>query len=268
MDEVRKFSVFGIPVKHSLSPLIHKEFAKEQGINIQYKTIEPDSVDHFQTHADSFFSKKGLGANITIPFKEQAFDFAEEHDLSALECGCANTLALQNNKIKAFNTDGQGFIKDLEEKKIILSEKKVLILGAGGSARSIVNSLSKANVKKMAILSRTQKKVENLIEKYKSVSDICNYEENLKYHFIINTTPISLNDEKIDFPINIFGSSSISYDLFYSKTETKFQLWSKDNGAHKTYDGLGMLIEQAALSYDIWNDFKPNTKGLAKRLGF
>ena len=85
MDEVRKFSVFGIPVKHSLSPLIHKEFAKEQGINIQYKTIEPDSVDHFQTHADSFFSKKGLGANITIPFKEQAFDFAEEHDLSALE---------------------------------------------------------------------------------------------------------------------------------------------------------------------------------------
>ena len=268
MDEVKKFSVFGIPVKHSLSPLIHKEFARQQGINIQYKTIEPDSVEHFETHANSFFSKNGFGANITIPLKEQAFNFADEHDASASECGCANTLILQNNKIKSFNTDGDGFIKDLKEKEISLSEKKILVLGAGGSARSIINSLSKINVAMIGIFSRTQTKVDTLIDKYKNFTNLCNYEENLKYDFIINTTPISLNDEKIDFPINIFNTSSISYDLFYSKTKTKFQLWSKDNGADKAYDGLGMLIQQAALSYDIWNNFKPNTKEIASKLGF
>ena len=128
--------------------------------------------------------------------------------------------------------------------------------------------MSKINVKKIGILSRTQTKVDMLIDKYKNFTTLCNYEENLKYDFIINTTPMSLNDEKIDFPINIFNTSSISYDLFYSKTKTKFQLWSKDNGADKAYDGLGMLIQQAALSYDIWNNFKPNTKEIASKLGF
>jgi len=268
MDEIKKFAVIGIPIKHSLSPKIHGEFAKQQGINIQYKMIEPDSEGHFETHAQSFFSKKGYGANITIPFKEQAFAFADDHDASALECGCANTLILQNNRIKAFNTDGEGFIKDLNEKKISLIEKKILILGAGGSARSIINSLSKIKVEKIDILSRTQRKIDELIDKYKNLSNICNFKEGLKYDFIINTTPVSLKNENIDFPANIFSSSSVSYDLFYSKTITKFQSWSENNGALKTYQGLGMLIEQAALSYDIWNNFKPNTKKIANKLGF
>ena len=128
MDEIRKFCVFGLPVKHSLSPLIHKEFAKQQGINIQYKLIEPDSEEHFDTHAQSFFSKKGYGANITIPFKEKAYNFADSYDTSAIECNCANTLMLKDNEIRAFNTDGLGFINDLTNKDISLSEKKILIL--------------------------------------------------------------------------------------------------------------------------------------------
>ena len=206
MDEIKKFSVIGIPVKHSLSPKIHQEFAKQQGINIQYKMIEPDSVNHFETHANSFFSKKGYGANITIPFKEQAYVLANDHDVSAAECGCANTLILQNNKIKAFNTDGGGFIRDLKEKDILLTEKKILILGAGGSARSIINSLSKVNVEKIDILSKTQKRVDHLIGKYKNLANVCNYKEGLNYDFIINTTPISLKNEKIDFVLTIINN--------------------------------------------------------------
>ena len=120
MDEIKKFAVIGIPIKHSLSPKIHKEFAKQHGLNIQYKMIEPDSEEHFETHTQSFFSKKGYGANITIPFKEKAFLFADIHDESTIECGCANTLVSQENKIKSFNTDGEGFINDLIMKKIEL----------------------------------------------------------------------------------------------------------------------------------------------------
>ena len=268
MDEIKKFAVIGIPIKHSLSPIIHKEFAKQQGINIQYKMIEPDSEEHFETHAQSFFSKKGYGANVTIPFKEKAFLLADSHDESVIECGCANTLISQDNKIKSFNTDGEGFINDLIMKKIELLNKKILILGAGGSARSIINSIIKNNIDKIDILSKTKEKIDVLIDKYKDKSNISHYEDGSNYDLVINTTPVSLTNEKINFPTNIFNNKSIGYDLFYSKNNTSFQSWSQNNGATKVYDGLGMLIEQAALSYKIWNNFEPSTKDLKNKLGF
>ena len=268
MDEIKKFTVIGNPVGHSLSPFIHKEFAKQQGINIQYKMIEPESEGHFETHTQSFFSKKGYGANITIPFKELAFDFANDHDSSAIECQCANTLISKDGKIKAYNTDGEGFIKDLKNKNINIIDKKILILGAGGSASSIINSLSKININQIDILSRTQQRVDRLIDKYRASSNVSNYKENSEYDLIINTTPISLSNSEINFPSSIFNSSSISYDLFYSKTTTSFQNWSKNNNAIETYNGIGMLIEQAALSYNIWNNYEPITDELEKILGF
>jgi len=267
VDEIKKFCVFGLPVSHSLSPLIHKEFAKQQGINIQYKMIEPDTEEHFETHAQSFFSKKGYGANVTIPFKEKAYEFASSHDSSAMECESANTLFLINSEIKAFNTDGLGFMNDLKNKNISISGKNILILGAGGSARSIINSLVKENIAKVSIFTRTISKAEVLIDKYRNSCDISYFKDGIKYDLIINTTPVSLNKTEINFPSNIFDVNSIAYDLFYSKTTTSFQDWANSNGAHKSYDGLGMLIEQAALSFDIWNDFKPNTTGLEKTLG-
>ena len=268
MDEIKKFCVMGIPVSHSLSPLIHKEFARQQGINIQYKMIEPDTEEHFETHAQSFFSKKGYGANITIPFKEEAYRFADSHDSSALECGCANTLMLKDNDIKAYNTDGSGFMKDLENKDVSLSNKNILVIGAGGSAKSIVNALTKYDPNRVNILTRTIEKADELIIKHKEAMDISHYHNDSKYDVVINTTPISLSENDITFPRNIFEPSSVSYDLFYSKSKTKFQNWSIENGASKSFDGLGMLIEQAALSFEIWNDFKPDTKGLTKLLGF
>ena len=268
MDEVKKFTVIGNPVGHSLSPIIHKEFAKQQGISIQYKMIEPESEGHFETHTQSFFSKKGYGANITIPFKELAFDFANDHDSSAIECQCANTLISENGKIKAYNTDGEGFIKDLRNKNINLIDKKVLVLGAGGSASSIINSLSKIDISQIDILSRTQQRVDRLIDKYKASSNISIYRENSEYDLIVNTTPVSMNNNEIKFPSSIFNNSSISYDLFYSKTTTSFQNWSENNNVAKSYNGIGMLIEQAALSYNIWNNYEPNTNTLEKILGF
>lgn len=268
MDEIKKFTVIGNPVGHSLSPMIHKEFAKQQGIKIEYKMIEPESEDHFETHTQSFFSKKGYGANVTIPFKELAFKFANDHDLSTIECKCANTLISKNGKIKAYNTDGQGFIRDLENKNIDIVDKEILVLGAGGSASSIINSLSKLNIRQIDILSRTQQRIDGLIDQYKNFSNINNYQNDKKYDLIINTTPVSLTTELINFPTNIFNPTSISYDLFYSKSSTHFETWARSNNSFKTYNGIGMLIEQAALSYEIWNNFKPNTEKIAKILGF
>ena len=175
MDEVKKFCVIGLPISHSLSPMIHKEFAKQQGINIQYKMIEPDSEEHFETHAQSFFSKNGYGANVTIPFKEQAYKFANSYDQSAIECDCANTLMLKESEIRAFNTDGKGFINDFYNKDISLSKKDILILGAGGSAKSIINSLVKEDIGSINILTRTPDKAIQLIDKYKNTKIIDDY---------------------------------------------------------------------------------------------
>ncbi len=261
MDEVKKFAVFGNPINHSLSPLIHKEFAKQQKINIQYKRIEPES-DDFETHAQSFFSKKGIGANVTIPFKDQAFSFADEADDIAQHCECANTLWYDNQVIKAFNTDGLGFINDIANKGVALTDRSVLIIGAGGSARSIAHSLANKGISKLTVMSRTQENIDILTNQCSNMINIMKYSEESNFDLVINTTPVSMMNRDISFPKHIINSTTISYDLFYAKNLTKFQTWSKENGAKNYYDGIGMLIEQAALSYNIWNNFKPATHSI------
>ena len=265
MDEVKKFAVFGNPVNHSLSPFIHKEFAKQHKINIQYKQIEPESND-FETHAQSFFSKKGLGANVTIPFKDQAFMFADQADDISKQCECANTLWHDGGMIKAFNTDGLGFISDLNNKEIILTDMSVLIIGAGGSARSIANSFANKEISSLTVMSRTQENIDRLSNQCSGMFDIKKYSEGQNFDLVINTTPVSMMNREISFPKDIINSNTISYDLFYARNSTKFQTWSKDNGAKNYYDGIGMLIEQAALSYKIWNDFTPDTKSMEKMI--
>ena len=259
MDEIKKFAVFGNPISHSLSPMIHKEFAKEQNLNIQYKAIEPES-DDFETHAQSFFSKKGIGANVTIPFKDQAYDFADERDEVSDICQCSNTLWYHDGKIKAFNTDGQGFVNDLRKKNIALRDMRVLILGTGGSARSIINSLTSEDIKSISILSRTQSKADKVIENFSNKGKISHYSDNESYELVVNTTPISMSNTEISFPDNIIMNSTVSYDLFYSRKQTRFQKWSLDKGASQALDGIGMLVNQAALSYKIWNRFSPDTE--------
>lgn len=259
MDEIKKFAVFGNPISHSLSPMIHKEFAKEQKLNIQYKAIEPES-DDFETHAQSFFSKKGVGANVTIPFKDQAYNFADERDEVSSICQCSNTLWYNEGKIRAFNTDGQGFVNDLKKKNIVVKDMRVLILGTGGSARSIINSLSSEDIRSISILSRTQDKVDRIIENFGNEKKISHYSNTETYELVINTTPISMSNTEVPFPESIINTGTISYDLFYSRKQTRFQTWSLDKGASRALDGIGMLINQAALSYEIWNKFSPETE--------
>ncbi len=262
MDEVRKFAVFGNPISHSLSPMIHKEFAKEQKLNIQYKAIEPES-DDFETHAQSFFSKKGIGANVTIPFKDQAYNFADESDEVSKICQCSNTLWYDDGKIKAFNTDGQGFVNDLKKKNIVVTDMKVLILGTGGSARSIITSLFSEEIENISILSRAKDKADRIIKNFHN-NKLSYYSKSETYQLVINTTPISMSNAEIPFPESIINNDTISYDLFYSRKQTRFQTWSLDKGASQAWDGIGMLINQAALSYEIWNKFSPDTDKVEK----
>ena len=167
---------------------------------------------------------------------------------------------LFRSKIKAFNTDGQGFVDDLRKKNIALRDMRVLILGTGGSARSIINSLTSEDIKSISILSRTRDNVDKIIENFDKRKKISHYSDSDSFGLVINTTPISMTNAEIPFPESIINSTTISYDLFYSRKQTRFQEWSLNRGASQALDGIGMLINQAALSYEIWNKFSPDTE--------
>ena len=264
---IDKFAVIGNPIEHSLSPKIHQLFSKQQGKKIDYKKILSTN-DKFSEEVQSFFKAGGIGMNVTIPFKEIAFVLSNSSDYISEICNASNTLYCQDNKIKSYNTDGPGLISDLNNKSIKTKSKKILILGAGGSSKSVLIALGNSDPASLNLFNRTQNKALHIQKNLKCNTQIQIYEEGMDFDLVINTTSVSLLDSEINFPNDIFAKDSIAYDLFYSKNRTKFELWSSKHGASRSYNGIGMLIEQAALSYEIWNGYKPKTKDIRKELGF
>lgn len=260
------FAVIGNPINHSLSPAIHKYFASQFNLDdFVYEKIET-TQDDFDKTIESFFSCGGKGLNITIPFKVHAFNICHLLDTSAIQCGSVNTLVSESNKIKGFNTDGIGFLDDLTQKGIEYNNSNILIIGAGGSAMSIISSvLQKSKESNISIFNRTKINAENLMKFFNNnklnlhAIDTC-------YDLVVNTTPMSMSEEKINLPNRLITSKTICYDLFYSNKRTSFQSWAYDNGAERCHDGLGMLIQQAKHSFKIWNNLTPEISGLEDKL--
>lgn len=264
---MKKFAVIGDPIQHSLSPEIHQLFSSQHRETIEYKKIL-STKENFAEDVKTFFKDGGLGMNVTIPFKEDAFILSDNHDEISKICSVSNTLYSQDGKIMSYNTDGTGLLNDLSNKSIKIENREILVIGAGGSSKSILHSLSRINPASLTVLNRTQEKIASLQENLKINTQIRAFEEGIDFDLIINTTPISMLESEISFPDSIFKKGSTSYDLFYSQSKTKFQLWSEKCGASESYNGIGMLIEQAALSYEIWNNYKPKTEKIAGHLGF
>ena len=260
------FAVIGNPIEHSMSPEIHEYFASQYNLtNFSYKKILSEKAT-LDDDIRSFFSNGGTGLNITIPFKFSAYSLCNRFDMTAKQCGSTNTLKIDEGEIVGYNTDGLGFIDDLENKNINFANSNVLILGAGGSAMSICNSfLNKSQEVKISILNRTRSNADNLINFFKD-SKIEIHNHNNKYDLIINTTPISMSSEQISLSKDILSNNPMCYDLFYSKDKTLFQTWAYSHGVDQCYDGLGMLIQQAKHSFCIWNGLTPETSNLEDKL--
>lgn len=254
------FAVIGNPIKHSLSPHIHNTFASNTNLNnFRYGKIESTKLD-FRQDVDDFFNKGGIGLNVTVPFKVNAYEMCDEVDEYASSCRSVNTLTVKGNKLCGYSTDGIGFIDDMHEKSIDINDKKILIIGAGGSARSVLAALIREKCH-LNIINRSRENLETILKMF-SYNNLSEHERGNKYDLVINTTPISVTKEVIKLPKNIFAHGSVSYDLFYDNDTTHFQKWSKDNGCASTFDGLGMLIHQAKHSFRIWNQSSPPTIGL------
>lgn len=258
------FAVFGNPISHSLSPLIHQLFAKELNMQLSYKKI-PVPMEEFEEYVMQFFQQGGKGLNITVPFKVRAFQLAEIHSPSAAEAGAANTLWVQNGILHADNTDGVGLVRDLK-KHIELAHQSILLLGAGGAARSVIHSLLHANIATLTLYNRTFSKAEEIQRDFPKIHIAALEDLKENYDIIINATSSDLGGSDFTLPSNITTNFPFCYDLMYNLNhETSFVHWANDHLC-QSVDGVGMLIEQAAESFFIWNHQRPRTAEIKELL--
>ena len=268
---VANYAVLGNPVKHSKSPQIHLLFAEEMGITLEYNAIEVPN-DELSTYVNLFSSQGGKGLNITVPFKENAYKLCTEITSRALESGSVNTIKFDTEtNIIGDTTDGEGFINDLRKNYgINLQNESILILGAGGTVKSIIERLVSEEIKNVVIVNRTLSRAEELEKKFKNKIDIKSFSyetlPNDIFDVIINGTSLSLSSEVPPISRNIINKNTFCYDLMYSSDKTVFIKWAIENGALRAADGLGMLVEQAAESFFIWHGVKPNTAKVIEAL--
>ena len=267
-----RYVVIGNPVSHSQSPKIHAQFSQQTEQAMQYEALLAEK-EKFPEVMEGFFSEGGKGANITVPFKQEAFTLAQKLSLEARTAGAVNTLYLSSEKkLCGHNTDGIGLVKDiLDNNGGSLSGKKILLLGAGGATRGILQPLLKQQPTQIHIANRTASKAEGLAESFVELVDAdskpvlisgggFNNLDSQPYDWIINATSASLQGELPVLPSGLVMANTWCYDLMYSLEPTLFCQWAKDSGAGKVMDGLGMLVEQAAESFQLWRGIRPHTK--------
>ena len=271
LTSTEQYGVIGDPISHSQSPSIHKFFAKQLGQNINYKAYHV-TADKLESFIIEFQNKGGKGLNITLPHKTSVLNCTDEISSRAMEAGAINTLIINDKKIIGDNTDGIGLINDLEINfNQPLENKRVLVLGAGGATLGILNPLLKRKPNLILVANRSASKTKIITSKFKlnSTLDACginDLESNQTFDIIINATSIGVTKQSINFPSFIISEDTICYDLSYSYEPTLFMQWSMENKAKLAIQGWGMLIEQAAASYFLWRNKKPNTSTLLEQL--
>ncbi|WP_028389474.1 shikimate dehydrogenase [Legionella fairfieldensis] len=261
---IKRFAVMGNPVDHSLSPLIHQYFAAQAGIELHYDKLQMDN-QQFESQVSSFFAEGGKGLNITSPFKQRAFTLTDSVTTRCARAKAANTLWLSAGQVYGDNTDGVGFIKDLS-RYFDLKNQEVLLLGAGGAARGIIDPLLASGITQLTITNRTAEKLHHLQADYSTVKCVPLAELITSYDLIINATATDSSKEKLPLPSVILRPATFCYDLTYClKNPTSFIQWANYHGK-QAVDGLGMLVEQAAESFFIWHDYKPETIPVIRQL--
>lgn len=265
MAAKKLFAVFGNPIGHSKSPQIHALFAEQFGIDIDYRTIEAP-LDGFAAAIDAFRNEGAGGCNITVPFKQAAWELADSKSGRAELAGAVNTFRFEDDgTIFADNTDGVGLLRDLTlNLDAILYQKRVLVVGAGGAVRGMLGPLIEQAPKTLVLANRTVAKAVKLAKIFSTIGPIepCGLIElkDQQYDIVINGTAASLSGDVPPLPEDIFAEDALAYDLMYASRPTAFMQWSKAHGASRVCDGLGMLIEQAAESFSIWLGERPDTE--------
>lgn len=260
-----RFAVIGNPIEHSRSPLIHQTFAEDTGIELTYERIWAP-VGGFADAVDSFIAQGGRGMNVTVPFKVDAFDYAQTHSQRAQQAMAVNTLDFANpEQILGDNTDGVGLIRDLQFHAVDCQNAEVLILGAGGATRGVLAPLLAQQPSGILIANRSPERAYGLVEEFQGVCGDtqlrgCPLEgiDVRTFDLIINATPASLSNNLPELDQTLIGANTVVYDMAYGAEPTIFVRWAEAQGA-RALDGLGMLVEQAAESFKLWHGVEPPT---------
>ncbi|MBE7374013.1 shikimate dehydrogenase [Pseudomonas lopnurensis] len=256
-----RYGVFGNPIGHSKSPQIHAMFAAQTGQALSYEPLLAP-LDDFPAFARAFF-RDGLGANVTVPFKEQACRLADLLSERARRAGAVNTLKkLDDGRLLGDNTDGAGLVGDLLNAGVPLAGRRILLLGAGGAVRGVLEPLLAHKPATLIIANRTPSKAEQLVHEFAGLGPLAaSAFEQLgePVDLIVNGTSASLGGELPPLPAGlIVPGRTFCYDMMYAAAPTPFCQWAAALGA-ETRDGLGMLVEQAAEAFELWRGVRPDT---------
>ena len=259
------YAVFGHPVSHSLSPRIHAAFSRQTGIALEYTAIDAAPADFMQA-LDAFAAAGGKGANVTLPLKQAAFALCSVTSERARRAGSVNTLVRNDGHWHGDNTDGAGLVRDLTGRLgLDLRGRRTLLLGAGGSARGVAPALLDAGISELIIANRTPERADALADALgeperahsRYWDDLVNEGD---FGMIVNATSASRHGAG-DFalPFQIAMPRTLAVDLNYGEAAIPFLAWARAAGCRDIVDGLGMLVEQAAASFELWHGVRPDT---------
>ena len=259
-----RYAVIGHPVAHSKSPQIHAAFARATGEAIEYVALLAP-LDGFAKTVHAFIAAGGRGANVTVPFKQQAYALAQQAGPRAAQARAANVLSFAEGRIVADNTDGVGLLRDLKENLgCAVAGRRVLLMGAGGASWGVTGPLVAEGPAVLSIVNRTRDRAVALVRHFASAAGACVLEAleygelaGRRYDLVINATSAGLQDAMPWLPPELFLPGALAYDMMYGKA-TPFLAFARAQGA-RSADGTGMLVEQAAESFYIWRGVRPQT---------
>lgn len=266
-----RYAVIGNPIEHSKSPIIHAAFAAQTDQDLAYDRLLGD-LDHFEEDVRAFFRQAGLGLNVTVPFKERAFALADELSERAVVAGAVNTLLPSAaGGLRGDTTDGVGLVTDLGcNHRFNFHGARILLLGAGGASRGVIQPLLAERPAQLVIANRTAVKAEQLAERMREFGPVLGLGldglTSERFDLIINGTAAGLAGEVPAIPDECLAAGGWTYDMMYGSEPTAFVRWGSARGAAKALDGLGMLVEQAAESFYLWRGVRPDTGSVIDEL--
>ena len=259
------YAVIGNPIAHSLSPRIHGLFAEQTGEALTYRAILSQPGE-FTGDLEAFRNAGGRGLNVTLPFKEQAWEYATHRSARADRVRAANLIRFDaGGRVYGDSTDGAGLVRDLGANGVQVAQKHILLVGAGGAVRSVLGSLLDEQPVAVTIINRTRSRAEQLLELFPGATGVISVRDlgepsGGPYDLIINGTSAGLAGQSLPLPGDILAPGACCYDMAYGKAAQPFLDWAASNHAAKRCDGLGMLVEQAAESFHIWRGVRPETQ--------
>jgi len=260
------YAVIGNPIEHSKSPVIHHAFAQLTHQDIQYERVLAP-LDEFAETVYGLISNGFKGANVTVPFKLEAFAMASRLTERAQDAGAVNTLIFDSDGLIGDNTDGVGLVRDITQNiGVSFAGKRVLLIGAGGASEGVLHPILAEQPALLIITNRTLDKALNMVKRVEARDDMVFVSinayafddlEGQQFDIVINATSAGLSDSHLPLPNSIFAPNALAYDMMYGRT-TPFMAFALQQGA-VVFGGLGMLIEQAAEAFSVWRGIRPPT---------